>query len=167
MLEDVGRYRNKRNTSYDRFKCQWNVKRHRAFVPSQALCPGLPKCCICHEEKRDIAPTFKEVEVKTGWDDKGKTALSLETARDRKPELRTMHQLKSLEDSSQRQGGRKTPLTAMDNKKTYHFPGPLRDLILKAFEIGPLPNSHEVRLEFIFGRQYFLSSHSSGRLISE
>ncbi|KAI4557005.1 hypothetical protein MJG53_018959 [Ovis ammon polii x Ovis aries] len=41
------------------------------------------------------------------------------------------------------------------------------NLILKAFEIGPLPNSHEVRLEFIFGRQYFLSSHSSGRLISE
>ena len=38
-----------------------------------------------------------------------------------------MHQLKSLEDSSsQRQGGRKTPLTAMDNKKSYHFPGPLR-----------------------------------------
>ena len=45
----------------------------------------------------------------------------------RKPKLRTMHQLKSLEDSSsQRKGGRKIPLAAMDNKKTYHSPGPLR-----------------------------------------
>ena len=39
-----------------------------------------------------------------------------------------------------------------------------QDLILKAFEITPLPNSHEVHLEFIFRCQYFLSSHSSGHL---